>query len=78
MSATGAWVDARERCLAVGTYVADPVKRGQATRFSVTHLPTLAVRVACDGDSFERWTADGRSTITLETDVDAHAFVIEW
>jgi len=73
-----AWVDARQRRLAVATSVGDPARRGEPTRFSVTRLPTLAVRLTRDSRPFDRWTVEGRSAITIETDVEDHAFVIEW
>jgi len=73
-----AWVDLRERRLAVATYVPDPARRGEPTRFSVGRLPTLDVRLTRDGGRFDRWTAEGRSAITIETNVEDHAFVIEW
>jgi hypothetical protein len=73
-----AWVDRRERRLALATYVADPARRGEPTRFSVTRLPTLAVRLTRDGRQFDRWTAKGLSAITVDTSVEDYAFVIEW
>src|SRR4029450_12590247 len=64
--------------LALATYVADPARRGEPTRFSVTRLPTLAVRLSRDGRRFDRWTAKGLSAIAVDTSVEDHAFVIEW
>jgi hypothetical protein len=72
-----AWNDRATGVLHVVTYAAAPDKRGAATRWRVTNLPSvtnLAVRL--NGQPFTRFVAVGPRTIELTTTIDAHQFEI--
>ena len=72
-----AWNDRATGILHVGTYAAAPDKRGTATRWRVTNLPTLnGISIRLNGQPFARFAAVGPRTIELTTTVDAHQFEI--
>lgn len=72
-----AWNDRRAGVLRVATYAAAPERRGSATRWRVTNLPSTNVTVRLNGQPFTRFAAVGPRTIELTTTVDAHQFEIE-
>lgn len=72
-----AWNDTRSGTLHVTTYAATPDKRGAATSWRVTNLPSAAsVAVRVDGQPFTRVAAIGPNTIRIDTTVDLHRFEI--
>jgi hypothetical protein len=72
-----AWNDKATGILHVVTYAAAPDKRGSATRWRVTNLPSVAnLTVRLNGQPFTRFTAVGPRTIELTATVDAHQFEI--
>jgi hypothetical protein len=74
-----AWVDRARRQLVVATYAADPRRRGAPTEVRVTNLPDLdSVRVVRDGAPYLALRASGAGEITIATDIDDHAFLIDW
>lgn len=69
--------DSGKGALELETYVATSADAGAPTRFRVTQLPdAAAVRVLCDGDPYQDWSAQGPDAIELRTDVAAHRFEI--
>ncbi len=72
-----AWNDRTTGTLRVVTYAAAPEKRGGATKWRVTNLPSVAnLTVRLNGQPFTRFAAVGPRTIELTTTIDAHQFEI--
>ncbi len=71
-----AWNDPAAGVLTIGTYAADSARRGQATSFRVTGIPTDLVRVHCDGVEHHQWRVSGAGEITVDTDIERHQFDI--
>jgi linalool dehydratase/isomerase-like protein len=72
-----AWNDQATGTLHVVTYAAAPDKRGAATRWRVTNLPSVAsLTVRVNGQPFTRFAAVGPRTIELTSTIDAHQFEI--
>ena len=72
-----AWNDRSTGTLHVVTYAAAPEKRGAATRWRVTNLPSVAsLTLRLNGQPFTRFVAVGPRTIELTTTIDAHQFEI--
>jgi hypothetical protein len=72
-----AWNDRATGTLHVVTYAAAPDRKGGATRWRVSNLPSLAsLTVRVDGQPFTRFATVGPRTIELTTTIDAHQFEI--
>jgi len=72
-----AWNDKATGTLRVVTYAAAPEKRGGATKWRVTNLPSVAnLTVRLNGQPFTRFAVTGPQTIELTTTIDAHQFEI--
>jgi hypothetical protein len=72
-----AWNDRATGILHVVTYAAAPDKRGAATRWRVTNLPSVTnLTVRLNGQPFTRFVAVGPRTIELTSTIDAHQFEI--
>jgi len=75
LSVSQAWNDKTTGILHVGTYAAAPEKRGAATRWRVTNLPSVTnLTVRLNGQPFSRFVAVGPRTIELTTTIDANQF----
>ena len=76
----GAHIYANDRTtgiLHVVTYAAAPEKRGSATRWRVTNLPSVAnLTLRLNGQPFTRFAVVGPGTIELTTTIDANQFEI--
>jgi len=72
-----AWNDRAAGILHVVTYAAAPDKRGAATRWRVTNLPSVTnLTVRLNGQPFTRFAVVGPRTIELTSTIDAHRFEI--
>lgn len=72
-----AWNDAAGGTLNVGTYAASPDKRGAATSFKITNLPSSsAVRITVDGQPFTRFEVTGPTSIRIDSTIDTRQFRI--
>jgi len=72
-----AWNDRAAGALCVETYAATSSLRGSPTTWQVTNLPDAnAVKVTCDGADFTAWRVADAATITVDSDIDDHAFRI--
>jgi hypothetical protein len=72
-----AWNEPASGTLNVGTYAASPDKRGAATTFRVTNLPSAgAVRITVDDQPFTRFEVTGPATIRIDTTIDDRQFRI--
>ena len=72
-----AWNDLASGTLRVVTYAAAPDKRGAATRWRVTNLPSVTnITIRLNGQPFTRFAAVGPKTIELTSTVDVHQFEI--
>src|SRR5262249_42170318 len=72
-----AWNDPATGTMHVVTYAAAPEKRGSATRWRVTNLPSVAnLTLRLNGQPFSRFVAVGSRTIELTTTIDANQFEI--
>jgi hypothetical protein len=72
-----AWNDRATGTLHVVTYLAAPDKRGDATRWRVTNLPSSSnVAVRLNGQPFGRFSAVGPRTIEITSTIEAHQFEI--
>ena len=71
-----AWNDPAAGVLTVGTYAADSARRGHATSFRLTRIPTDLVQVRCDDAEHHRWRVSGAGEITVDTDIGLHRFAI--
>ncbi|HLG95161.1 MAG TPA: hypothetical protein VKX49_02485 [Bryobacteraceae bacterium] len=73
-----AWNDSATGTLSVGTYAASPEKRGAATSFRVTGLPSAsAVRISVGGQAFTRFEVTGPNSIRIDSTIDNRQFRIE-
>jgi hypothetical protein len=73
-----AWNDAASGTLHVGTYAASPDKRGAATAFKVTGLPSAnSVRITVNGQPFTRFEVTGPNSIRIDSTIDNRQFRIE-
>ena len=74
---TQAWNDVTSGTLTVGTYAASPDKRGAATNWKVTNLPSAsAVRITVDGQPFTRSDVIGPNTIRIDATIDSRQYRI--
>jgi hypothetical protein len=72
-----AWNDRSAGILHVVTYAAAPDKRGGATRWRVTNLPSVTnLTVRANGQPFTRFVAVGPRTIEITSTIEAHQFEI--
>jgi len=72
-----AWNDRTTGTLHVVTYAAAPDKRGGATRWRVTNLPSVTnLTVRANGQPFTRFAAVGPRTIEITSTIDVHQFEI--
>ena len=72
-----AWNDRATGILHVVTYAAAPEKRGAATKWRVTNLPSVTnLTLLVNGQPFTRFASVGPRTIELTTTIDAHQFQI--
>ena len=72
-----AWNDRATGILHVVTYAAAPEKRGAATRWRVTNLPSVTnLIVRLNGQPFTRFAAVGPGTIEITSTIDAQQFEI--
>ncbi len=72
-----AWNERTTGTLHVVTYAAAPDKRGTATRWRVTNLPSVTnLTVRLNGQPFSRYVAVGPRTIEITSTIDAHRFEI--
>lgn len=72
-----AWNDRTTGTLYVVTYAAAPEKKGTATRWRVTNLPSVTnLTIRLNGKPFSRFVAVGPRTIELTSTIDAHQFEI--
>lgn len=72
-----AWNDRATGTLRVVTYAAAPDKRGAATRWRVTNLPSVTnLTIRLNGQPFSRFAVVGPRTIELTSTIDAHQFEI--
>ena len=72
-----AWNDRATGTLHVVTYAAAPDKRGVATRWRVTNLPSSSnVTVRLNGQPFSQFSATGPRTIEITSTIDANQFEI--
>jgi hypothetical protein len=72
-----AWNDRTTGTLHVVTYAAAPDKKGAATRWRVTNLPSVTnLTVRLNGTPFSRLVAVGPRTIEITATIDAHQFDI--
>jgi hypothetical protein len=72
-----AWNDRATGMLHVVTYLAAPDRRGVATKWRVTNLPSSSsVAVRLNGQPFSRFSAVGPRTIEITSTIDAHQFEI--
>lgn len=72
-----AWNDKASGILHVVTYAAAPEKRGAATRWRVTNLPSVTnLTLRLNGQPFTRFATVGPRTIELMTTVDTNQFEI--
>jgi Linalool dehydratase/isomerase len=72
-----AWNDRASGTLHVVTYAAAPDKRGAATRWRVTNLPSSSnVAVRLNAQPFSGFSAVGPRTIEITSTIDAHQFEI--
>jgi len=72
-----AWNDRATGTLHVVTYAAAPDKRGTATRWRVTNLPSTAnLTVRLNRQPFSRFSAVGPRTIEITSTIDAHQFEV--
>lgn len=72
-----AWNDRTTGTLHVVTYAAAPEKKGAATKWRVTNLPSVtSLTIRLNGKPFSRFVAVGPRTIELTSTIDAHQFEI--
>ncbi len=72
-----AWNDTSSGALHVGTYAAAPDRRGTETRWRIANLPDSGdVFILCDGEPFQRFSADGPDAIRIEGTVDLRHYQI--
>jgi hypothetical protein len=72
-----AWNDRATGTLHVVTYAPAPDKKGTATRWRVTNLPSVTnLTIRLNGKPFSRFVAVGPRTIELTSTIDAHQFEI--
>src|SRR5262249_27265949 len=72
-----AWNDPATGMLHVSTYAAAPDKRGAATRWRVSNLPSVTnLTLRLNGQPFTRFVAVGPRTIELTTTIEANQFEI--
>jgi hypothetical protein len=73
-----AWNDPATGTLNVGTYAASPDRRGAATSFRVTGLPSAsAIRITVGGQPFTRFEVTGPNSIRIDSTIDNRQFRIE-
>jgi len=72
-----AWNDPTSGTLNVGTYAASPDKRGAATSFTISNLPSAkSVSITVDGQPFTRFEATGPTSIRIDSTIDTRQFRI--
>jgi Linalool dehydratase/isomerase len=72
-----AWNDRAAGVLHVGTYAAAPEKRGAATRWRVTNLPsTTNLTLRLNGQPFTRFAVVDPRTVEVTSTIDVHQFEI--
>jgi hypothetical protein len=72
-----AWNDADNGTLHVGTYAANPGRRGADTSWRVTKLPNASgISIRCDGEPFHRFQVTANDTIRIDSTIDTRHFEV--